>query len=252
MCRPHPKRRRNGQRKAKTDIKVQEKARVEMKATVKGRKYTTDAFLSFHHLERLRKQTKEGWNNLIPPVSHRPLMLFWLHWGRSQSTQWPHRQPDPKKGLFIHLGVPKVKMRAKRTINMQLAPVWRPVIEAFKVNQGWRCPHLHIKRTLAFRCFVEDTSDHLGFWYFSLCFVSLSHQVESYCWQKAISYISVKHEAPMGTWWGRWRNLDAFQYLMVVWMQPKKMNKSRQWDPHEFISFISSAEILSQKNCSRR
>ena len=76
---------------------------------------------------------------------------------RSLSTQRPHRRPTPTKLLFIHLKAPETEKGNKPTIDVQLcikvkAGYWGSA--ASKVNQGWRRPHPHIKRTLAFWCFV--------------------------------------------------------------------------------------------------
>lgn len=90
-------------------------------------------------------------NNLIPPVSHGSPLKF-HHGGQSPSAQWPHRLQAPTKAPF-HL--PQSEKRAKQQSTCrshQSGGYWGSA--AFKVHQGWRRSHPHMKRTLAFSCLV--------------------------------------------------------------------------------------------------
>lgn len=117
-------------------------------------------FSHFNSLERLRFHKKAGelWNNLIPPVSHGSLMLL-HHTGQILNTQRPHIDWPPQKACSITLEDQREKR--EQTNNRHAACMKAKAdywgFPTSKVNQGWTRPHPHIKRTLAFRCFVGWT-----------------------------------------------------------------------------------------------
>lgn len=101
------------------------------------------------------KKTEEWWNNLTPLVSHGPLLCSTTQvgaWAHSDHTD--HRLPQKAFSFTLEAQKQKREQTNNRHAAVYQSEAGYRGLEASKVNQGWRRPLPHIKRTLAFRCFL--------------------------------------------------------------------------------------------------